>query len=291
MSVNIDYLAAFVEVYEQGSFAKAASLSSCHASTYSRKISNLEDDLGFDLFVRHSRSLEPTQQANAIYNHAKGFLIEANLFGDKVKSVVDGHSGDTIIAIDVAVSELGVVAAIAKLIKAIPSLNVTIITGDTESTRQAIIDGTADMAFALTTYSLPAEVNSFRYQSFPFTRVATQEYLCQYDYMEGKPFTPSTTRNMTQIILNPLRNLGIESQVYSHHLIKVDSQKVALELVKCGVGWCNIPEMMATAELKSGELTQFHVEDDFALNWSIELMWPTEKVFDPVREKLITIIQ
>ncbi|WP_375748691.1 LysR family transcriptional regulator [Vibrio sp. HN007] len=290
MSINLDYLSAFVEVYDSGSFAQAATASKRHASTFSRKISALEDELGFDLFVRHSRSLEPTMQAKALYDHAKGLLTEANLFEGKIESIFLGHSGETTIMVDTAVVELGVMDAIGRMIKEMPALKVTLKTGDTESVREALIQNKADMAFALSTFSLPADINSFRFLDFDFVRVATEQYLKQHNYQSGKSISPSTVRGMTQIVMSPLRTLGVESQVYSHQIVNADSFHIAMALAKQGVGWSNVPQMMISDEVKSGELTVFAVEDDFRLNWSVELLWPTEKVFDPVREQLIELL-
>ncbi|USD67295.1 LysR family transcriptional regulator [Vibrio sp. SCSIO 43136] len=291
MSLNLDYLAAFVEVYEEGSFAKAAAKSHRHASTYSRKISALEDDLGFELFIRYSRSLEATEKAKALYDHAKAFLLEASAFDVKVEGIFQGHSGETVIVIDVAVIELGVMTAISELIKAMPSLKVTVKTGDTQSVRQALIDGSADMAFALTTYSLPAEVNSFRHMDFPLVRVATPEYMQRFGFSTDKPLTPSMIRSMTQVVMTPLRNLGVESQVYSHDIISADSLKVGMEMAKQSVAWCNLPESLAMQEINDEKLIQFEVEDDYDLSWSVELLWSTEKIFDPVRDRLIECLE
>lgn len=291
MSLNLEYLAAFVEVYEQGSFAKAASKSTQHASTYSRKISALEDHLGFELFVRFSRYLEPTEQAKALYDHAKAFLTEANMFDAKIDSIFQGHSGETTIVIDTSVIELGMLDSICQLIHSMPSLKVTINTGDTESVRQALINGDADMAFALTTYSLPAEINSFRYKEFPLKRIATQSYLEQFGYQTDKPLPPSTIRSMTQIVMTPLRDLGVESQVYSHNVIDSDSLLVARELAMQGVGWCNLPDSMAEKAVSSGKVISFDVEADFRLAWSVEILWSTEKIYDPIREQLIELLE
>lgn len=291
MSLNLEYLAAFIDVFEQGSFAKAASKSSQHASTFSRKISALEDYLGFDLFVRHSRYLEPTEQASALYDHAKAFLTEANLFDTKVNSIFHGHTGSSVIVIDTSVIELGMLESISQLIRAMPSVKVTIKTGDTESVRTALVNGEADMAFALATFSLPAEINGFRYLEFPLTRVATQAYLEQFGYQKGKPISPSTIRSMTQVVMTPLRNLGVESQVYSHNVINSDSFFIAREIARHGAGWSNLPLSMVDADVKSGEIISFDVEDDFHLAWSVELLWSTEKVYDPIREQLIKMLE
>jgi len=291
MNLNLEYLAAFIDVYEQGSFAKAASKSSQHASTFSRKISALEDYLGFNLFVRYSRYLEPTEQAKALYDHAKAFLTEANLFDTKVNSIFHGHTGSSVIVIDTSVIELGMLESISQLIRAMPSVKVTIKTGDTESVRTALVNGEADMAFALATFSLPAEINGFRYLEFPLTRVATQAYLEQFGYQKGKPISPSTIRSMTQVVMTPLRNLGVESQVYSHNVINSDSFFIAREIARHGAGWSNLPSSMVEADINSGEIISFDVEDDFHLAWSVELLWSTEKVYDPIREQLIKMLE
>ncbi|QBF82747.1 LysR family transcriptional regulator [Shewanella maritima] len=291
MVTNLDYLAAFVAVYDSGGFAQAAAESKRHASTFSRKISALEDELGFEIFVRHGKSVEPTSQGHALYDHAKGLLVEADMFETKVQSIFSDHPANATIVIDSAINELGILEHISQLMCDYPSLKLTLKSGDTQSVRDMLINDEADIAFAMSTFSLPAAINHCTCFEFEFLRVATSEYLESHGWKPGEQVAPSTIRGMTQVILSPLREAGVESQVYSHQLINADNSRIAMELAKQGVGWCNVPKALCEAEIAAANLQAFSVESDYAGSWSVDMLWPVDKVYDPIRERLIELLR
>lgn len=71
MTFNFEQLLAFVTVYEELSFSKAAVKLNKHRTTTGQVISNLEDQLAITLFDRVGRSVEPTEDGHLLYHYAK----------------------------------------------------------------------------------------------------------------------------------------------------------------------------------------------------------------------------
>jgi DNA-binding transcriptional LysR family regulator len=76
MNIHIDILTLqlFVAVMEYKSIAKAAEESNIAASAVSRRISDLEKALHVELFLRHSKGLDPTPAGFALLDHARAVL-------------------------------------------------------------------------------------------------------------------------------------------------------------------------------------------------------------------------
>lgn len=62
---TITHIESFLLVVKYGSFAKAAEQLSINPSTLGRRIKNLENDLGFDLFFRSTRNLQLTKEGES----------------------------------------------------------------------------------------------------------------------------------------------------------------------------------------------------------------------------------
>ncbi|MBF9266624.1 LysR family transcriptional regulator, partial [Paracidovorax cattleyae] len=67
-------LRLFVAVMEENAIARAAARQHIAASAASRRLAELEDALGVDLFARSNRGSEPTAAAYALLHMARGVL-------------------------------------------------------------------------------------------------------------------------------------------------------------------------------------------------------------------------
>ncbi len=85
MNFSIEQLLAFVTVYEQLSFSKAAVKLNKHRTTIGQVITNLEDHLAVNLLKKEvGRSVkEPTDDGHLLYHYAKQTIEQARTF-DKV---------------------------------------------------------------------------------------------------------------------------------------------------------------------------------------------------------------
>ena len=75
--MDLKGLKYFVSVYEKKSFSGAAQQMYVAQPSISAAISQLEQELNCNLFVRHARGVKPTQQGDTLYQHALNLLGQA----------------------------------------------------------------------------------------------------------------------------------------------------------------------------------------------------------------------
>ena len=76
--LNLTHLRTLVEVVRLGSFTAAGNRLGYTASAVSQQMSALERDMGTRLFVRSARSVQPTQAAHAVGQHALKLLRDVD---------------------------------------------------------------------------------------------------------------------------------------------------------------------------------------------------------------------
>jgi len=73
--LDVKTLRLFVAVCECGTLARAAGRERIEASAISKRIAQLEDDLGVELLVRRRRGVEPTAAGTTLLEHARSVLF------------------------------------------------------------------------------------------------------------------------------------------------------------------------------------------------------------------------
>lgn len=73
-SSMFEYMSIFVQVVEQGGFAKAADVLHLHRPAVTKAIQHLEDDLGTKLLNRTTRKVTLTEEGDAFYQRTKVLL-------------------------------------------------------------------------------------------------------------------------------------------------------------------------------------------------------------------------
>lgn len=74
----IEYINIFIQVVEQGSFAKAAEFLQLHRPAVSKAVQHLEEDLGVKLIHRTTRKLSVTAEGDKFYQQSKSILSDVN---------------------------------------------------------------------------------------------------------------------------------------------------------------------------------------------------------------------
>lgn len=86
--MEIRHLRYFVVLYQQSNFTKAAELLFLSQSALSQQIMQLENELGFPLFVRNTKKTAPTEAAHQLYKYAIDAIRYFDAFQDYAKQLV-----------------------------------------------------------------------------------------------------------------------------------------------------------------------------------------------------------
>ena len=75
---RFDAMRAFMQVVDSGSYTRAAQQLNLHKATVSQQNQQLEDKLGTRLLTRTTRSVTPTAEGLAYYQHARTILDQVD---------------------------------------------------------------------------------------------------------------------------------------------------------------------------------------------------------------------
>jgi DNA-binding transcriptional LysR family regulator len=88
--LDVKTLRLFVAVCECGTLARAAARERIEASAISKRIAQLEDDLGVELLVRRRRGVEPTAAGTTLLEHARNVLFTVDRIASDAAAFAGG---------------------------------------------------------------------------------------------------------------------------------------------------------------------------------------------------------
>ncbi|OLQ90599.1 hypothetical protein BIY22_06295 [Vibrio panuliri] len=289
-SLDMAKLKAFIFTYELGSFSLVAQKYGKHSSTYSRRVSNLEIDLGVELFVRNGVHLVATEHAKVLYHPAKSLLAEAEHFAQRVELCLADDETQLNIAIDSALHCFAPNKAISQVIKEFPATEVNIFSVNSTQVMGLMNKQEADVGLVLSNFKVPSSLMNNKLFEFDIVRVMAPSYAEQAGINSGKEVESALIRGLTQIVLSPLNELGVSTQNYSSRLLNVDNFEMAKRLAMDGVGWTNLPRVECEKELSQGELIEFIGVHEHNLKWSVDALWPMDKPKGTVATRFVDLI-
>jgi len=133
---------------ERRSIFHAAKLSHMTQSAASKLLCELEETLGVELFVRHSRGVEPTWYGEILIRHAHSMLAELKHAFEEVTALKSGLSGQTAIGTVITSATNLVPHAVAELKKRFPQVLVNIEMDFSETLIRHLQEGKLDMVIA-----------------------------------------------------------------------------------------------------------------------------------------------
>lgn len=243
MNWTLDQLNAFVTSVKCGSFSAAARKIGKAQSRISTAISNLEADLGFDLFDRSARLPVLTQDGEDMFVEAQAILEQCERLQARADTVATGEEIALTVALDEAVPIDIFESFFQKIAHRYPLLKLTIINGSQDDIAKWVDEKKADIGFMFRINQL---FDSLEYLSLGVFNhsliVSPQHPLAQ-------------TEKPTLIQLNQHRQLVIrdrvghsqEKAISANHWY-IDSYYYITALVIRNVGWALVPEHVIESE-------------------------------------------
>ena len=103
---RFEAMRAYVQIVDSGSFTKAAQQLNLHKATLSQQIRQLEDKLGTRLLTRTTRSLAPTSEGLAYYQHARTILQQVDEVETQLRKGTSAPAGHLRVDVPVAMGRL-----------------------------------------------------------------------------------------------------------------------------------------------------------------------------------------
>tara|TARA_R110001583_G_scaffold49730_1_gene155671 strand:+ start:4077 stop:5036 length:960 start_codon:yes stop_codon:yes gene_type:complete len=241
-SVSIsNQLMLFIDVVQQGSFAKAAAIHDLDNSSLSKQIKKLETTLGVQLLNRSTRSFSLTSAGEEILSHAH---IVADTLSD-IQSIADSYQiepkGMLRITSGMFFGQQYVQPAVNKFMQKYPNVKITLMLDDK---RSDIIGDHFDLAFRIGKLN-DSNLMAKKIASTHFALVASKDFIACY----GMPETPEELIALPAIVYGngdvSLDQIKISEQPHGDLLktfkmkgnYKISDVRAMMDAVKAGLGY------------------------------------------------------
>ncbi|MBJ7556661.1 LysR family transcriptional regulator [Marinomonas spartinae] len=249
MNWTLDQLLAFVTAAELGSFSAAARKLNKAQSRISSAISNLELDLGFDLFDRRSKYPVLTSLGKEMLPEAQAILNQCLRLESRALTAAGQEPISLRIAIDEALPLETIHTIFSQFGDTFPNTHLVITNGSQDDIAVAIAQHNADIGLMISNHVLPAKLQLHPLGYLKKVLIVGKQH----------PLADKDTLNLAQlqqyrqfVLCN--RSGENREQALSPDHWDIDSYYLICELVTQNQGWAIVPEHIASAQWFSQQI-------------------------------------
>lgn len=247
MPMDWDKLRVFHAVVRAGSFTHAGEALNLSQSAVSRQISGLEEDLGTQLFHRHARGLNLTEQGDVLYRTAHDVFDKLESVKLKITDNREQPAGDFRVTTTVGIGSTWLTPRIRGFIERYPLINLSIICDDQE------LDLSMREADAAIRMGLPTQSDLIQKRLFTIhTHIyASPSFIAEHgephmiEELDNFPIiaygdnAPTTLRNV-----NWLCTIGTGGNAIRPTKLQVNNIYGLLQAIESGLGIGALPDYM-----------------------------------------------
>lgn len=241
MNIPLESIMAVVAVSESGSFSSAARKLNKSQAAISIAIQGLESILGYSLYIRNSRGVEPTQKGELYYKECKRLVDEHRRFSTVTKNISHKENKDIVIGLDDMFSTPAIDQIFHELLTSFPDLKFSVRFAD--SAQLMDMYGREELDFAVGYFPRPGTDYHLRLFDAQWLWVC-RSVLAQKNLSSARLYLPASAS------LLGLADQGLESRV---HL--VTSLRYLLSLCKMGQGAIYVPYHHVASLVESNDLS------------------------------------
>ncbi|CDT34428.1 MULTISPECIES: LysR family transcriptional regulator [Vibrio] len=288
MNFSIEQLLAFVTVYEERSFSKAAARLNKHRTTTGQVINNLEDVLAVELFERIGRTVEPTEDGKLLYHYAKSAIEQSRIFDNIALSLSYGGLESINFAYPSMTPHRLLSSIRAQLDQDFPNMKVNFLVRTKSQIEQGLASG--DIHFGLVMIDkgkgMYSKDSTFigHIEFLPFVKKGGK--LSQLSPTEAL----TALRSTRQFVLSAFKDEGLKEKLLVSAIHEeVDQLALVIKLVQDELGWAWLPKVLSespyvTESLETLELDQLKM----GMKFSFALWNPHSKQIMEVKKSIMT---
>jgi DNA-binding transcriptional LysR family regulator len=258
-SPTLDQIAVFLAIVETGSFAAAGRKLGRATSAISYAISNLESQLGLNLFARAGASKPRlTEAGRAILSDGRGLAMALDGLIAKARGLTQGLEAEVSLAVDVMWPAKSLVKALEEFRRRFPTVGLRLRVEALGAVTESVLDRSA--AFGL---SGPLEMaNDLLIRGAAGAVKLIPVAHPDHPLAQMSRVTSVEAREHIQLVLtdrSPLtadRDLGVIS-VKSWRLADLGAKHA---LLLAGLGWGSMPKPMVSDDIKRGRLVRLSID-------------------------------
>lgn len=253
-NLNLDYLESFAAVIDCGSFSAAAERMQVTQPAVSLQVRQLERSLNATLIERVGRKARPTAAGVALLAHTQQINAAVTSAVDAVAQQTAGTAGRVRLGTGATACIFLLPPILKELRAALPSLEITVTTGNTAEIARAVEDNTIDIALV----TLPVSGRSFE-----ITPVMDDEFvlIAPREMQLPARITPEVLATRPVLLFEPGGNTRRTADewlarggVSLKPLMSLGSVEAIKEMVRAGLGCAVLPGMAVPARTKQRDL-------------------------------------
>lgn len=291
--MNISELEAFLAVYEEGTYSRAATVLDVSQPAVSRRITLLESDLDCTLFERGRHGARATPAGEVFAPFARRALGELRAATDAVREVQTGESGRLTLAIAGTIPNTNLIHSLRNFRGQYPNVELVIATGTSDEVSDMVANGTAEAGlryFAATDPALESipvfheRVGVYAAQPTSLLDVSSPNAVAlsacpwiMFPVGEGSSGEPLAVRAMEVLASADIR---------PKHIVRIDGLSAQKRLVAADFGVALMQQSAVVDELAAGTIQR--VETDLVqTDFPIHLVVRKHRYTSVLRNRLI----
>lgn len=253
---GLELLAAFVAVADSGSFTEAAKRLGRDASVVSRRVSQLEEELGVSLFSRTTRRVVLTEVGARYYRRVQGLLEELSSASREASDIAASPQGLLRVSVPVTFGRQWIAPLLPRFIASHPHIRLDVRFSD------RFVDVVAEG------FDVAIRVGRIRDSSLTARKIASYRNLLvaapAYLQAHGKPRTPEDLKKHTCIGFTgyagwpdwSLSKVGKRKTIRPRGPLAADNSEVVLSVAIAGAGITFTSDWLAGPALREGKLRE-----------------------------------
>lgn len=250
--MNYQDLFIFLKVIEQGTFIGAAAVLDMPTSTVSRKVMQLEKDVGYRLMLRNARKMVLTEAGEKLFNRCQPLFCELENTTLKLNDELAEPSGSLKVTAPVSLTNELLAEWFFQFMECFPRIQLDLMVVNRNID---LVEEGVDIAFRIGDIRLQNWISRSVMES-TFSLCASEDYLKR----RGEPQHPDELYQHTLIV--PKRTQiwhlvgpnGEEVHIDCVARLKVDELKLAARAAESGLGIVNLPDYVVAEALENGRL-------------------------------------
>ena len=252
--LNLDYLRAFVDVIERGSFSAAARGLGLTQPAVSLQVRQLEARLGVRLVERVGRTARPTAAGAELLEHARQIDAAVSTALDRMASHATGALGRVRLGTGATACTFLLPPILRDLRRRFPTLEITVTTGNSPDIIKAVDDNLIDVGLV----TLPATGRMLE-----ITPVLDDEFvvIAPRELRLPSPVTAAALATRPVLLFEPAGNTRriidqwfARARVALQPVMSLGSVEAIQQLVAAGLGCAVLPRMSVRAARDRGGL-------------------------------------
>lgn len=245
---DLTTLRIFVSVYNLKSLTKAAEQEHIASSAVSKRINDLETELGTPLFYRHPRGVSATPAGDALARHARVLFERVNDMAAELSTYAGGERGQVRIHAHSSAMHRFLPAEIASFSTRYPEVRIVVREETTPNVIQSMQDGVADIGVVAGHMTFPAGLTALGWREdrlvvlLPAGDPLLNEDAIPFAALADRALISLETGSSLQVLLTEAaQSLGM----HLNNRLEVTTFGSAVAMAAAGLGVAVVPSWIA----------------------------------------------